>query len=145
MLIDTPEHATTAADNARKKRHLMTIKVQVLAQMKALGISKVLVNYQGRNNTTTMNEVVDSTGKPVPRFIGCLEIQEDSLYPSTRRPMSLQAACDYLCTQLVDIEHPRYSREDGGGGTLYLNSVSKSCVLSHFQRVVTEEHFDHAY
>lgn len=132
----------------RLKRETRTEdRATVMAALKACGITKVVMRYDGYGDSGGVEECVVEGGQGQESLTTPIQTTLVD-WPSgekTIQMLPLRDVLETLTMQYVDVEHDGWENNEGGSGDVTFDPVADTITVSHTENLITHEDFVHTY
>ena len=132
----------------RLKRETRTEdRATVMAALKACGITKVVMRYDGYGDSGGVEECAVEGGQGQESLTTPIQttLVDWSSAEKTIQMSPLRDVLETLTMQYVDVEHDGWENNEGGSGDVTFDPVADTITVSHTENYITHEDFVHTY
>ena len=125
----------TLAEEKRRREHLPSVKTTLCAALKAKGIAKVSIEYDGEGDSGQVNDIqaFDQKQQPVslddPFTLALHNPEEPTTYAS------LYEALDDFAWTALGLYHDGFVNNDGGFGAIAIDAEKATVTIDHNDRI----------
>jgi hypothetical protein len=122
-------------------------KVSVMAALKACGITKVVIRYDGYGDSGGVEECSveggqgqESLAMPVQTAIVDWPLAEKAIHTAP-----LREVLETLAMECVAADHDGWENNEGGSGDVTFDPVADTITVSHTENYIASQDFIHTY
>jgi hypothetical protein len=133
--------------NRLKRESQTEDRATVMAVLKACGITKVVIRYDGYGDSGGVEECTVEGGQGQESLTVPVQtvILDWSSAEKTIQMSPLRDVLETLTMQYVDVEHDGWENNEGGSGDVTFDPVADTITVSHTENYITHEDFVHTY
>lgn len=133
--------------NRLKRESQTEDRATVMATLKAYGITKVVIRYDGYGDSGGVEEcrVEGGQGQESLAMPVQTAIVDWSSAEKTIQMVPLRNVLETLAMQYVAVEHSGWENNEGGSGDVTFDPVADTITVSHTENYIASEDFIHTY
>ncbi|GAB3588594.1 DUF6878 family protein [Acetobacter peroxydans] len=133
--------------NRLKRESQTEDRATVMAALKACGITKVVIRYDGYGDSGGVEECTVEGGQGQESLTVPVQtvILDWSSAEKTIQMAPLREVLETLAMQYVAVEHSGWENNEGGSGDVTFDPIAGTITVSHTENYVASEDFIHTY
>lgn len=133
--------------NRLKRESQTEDRATVMAALKACGITKVVIRYDGYGDSGGVEECTVEGGKGQESLTVPVQtvILDWSSAEKTIQMAPLRDVLETLAMQYVAVEHSGWENNDGGSGNVAFDPIADTVTVSHTENYTAHNNFMHTY
>ncbi|MFT9166454.1 MULTISPECIES: DUF6878 family protein [Acetobacteraceae] len=133
--------------NRLKRESQTEDRTTVMAALKACGITKVVIRYDGYGDSGGVEEcrVEGGQGQESLSVPVQTKLVDWSSAETTSHTAPLREVLETLAMQYVAVEHSGWENNEGGAGNVAFDPIADTITVSHTENYISHEDFMHTY
>lgn len=133
--------------NRLKRESQTEDRATVMAALKACGITKVVIRYDGYGDSGGVEECTVEGGQGQESLMVPVQtiLVDWSTAEKTIQMTPLRDVLETLAMQYVAVEHGGWENNEGGSGEVTFDPAADAIMVSHTENYIATEDFSHTY